>query len=137
MHITPRGVGVKRGGGSDLCGWVACTGWFSWPAGSEGEGRSSAMAYFEEKYKENMTRDESILMGIKGIYKGSEKKLNNRPSAKIDRVRLIIRITDCPFSFCPYFFMENHIDTPTINRKNGKTRSVGVHPCQLECRKGA
>jgi len=45
-------------------------------ANSEGEGRSDAMAYFEEKYKENMTLDESIDMGIKAIYKGYKGKLN-------------------------------------------------------------
>ena len=44
--------------------------------GSEGSGRSGAMAYFEEKYKENMTLEESIDMGIKAIHKGSEGKLN-------------------------------------------------------------
>jgi len=45
-------------------------------ANSEGEGRSDAMAYFEEKYKENMTLEEAIDMGIKAISKGSEGKLN-------------------------------------------------------------
>ncbi len=45
-------------------------------ANSEGEGRSDAMAYFEEKYKENMTLEEAIDMGIKAIQKGSKGKLN-------------------------------------------------------------
>jgi len=45
-------------------------------ANSEGIGRSDAMAYFEEKYKENMTLEEAINMGIKAIHKGSEGKLN-------------------------------------------------------------
>ena len=45
-------------------------------ANSEGEGRSTAMAYFEEKYKENMTLEEAIDMGIKAIHKGSKGKLN-------------------------------------------------------------
>ena len=27
--------------------------------------------------------------------------------------------------------------TPTINKKKGKTRSVGVQPCHLACRNGA
>jgi hypothetical protein len=31
---------------------------------------------------------------------------------------------------------ENAIATPTMNRKNGKTRSVGVHPFQSACSKG-
>ena len=45
-------------------------------ANSEGKGRNDAMAYFEEKYKENMTLEETIGMGIKAISKGSEGKLN-------------------------------------------------------------
>jgi proteasome alpha subunit len=45
-------------------------------ANSEGEGRSDAMAYFEEKYKENMTLEEAIDMGIKAIHKGYKGKLN-------------------------------------------------------------
>ena len=45
-------------------------------ANSEGEGRSDAMAYFEEKQKENMTLEEAIDMGIKAIHKGSKGKLN-------------------------------------------------------------
>ncbi|MBU1862602.1 MAG: archaeal proteasome endopeptidase complex subunit alpha [Candidatus Omnitrophica bacterium] len=45
-------------------------------AGSEGAGRGDAMAYFEEKFKENMTLEEAIDMGIKAIHKGSEGKLN-------------------------------------------------------------
>jgi len=45
-------------------------------AGSKGEGRSGAMAYFEENYKEDMTLEEAIGMGIKAIHKGSEGRLN-------------------------------------------------------------
>ena len=45
-------------------------------AGSEGMGRSEAMTYFEKNYKENITLEEAIDMGIKAIHKGSEKKLN-------------------------------------------------------------
>jgi len=44
-------------------------------AGSRGEGRSGAMAYFEENYKEDMTLEEAIDMGIKAI-KGNEGRLN-------------------------------------------------------------
>jgi len=64
-------------------------------AGSEGEGRSSTMAYFEEKYKENMTQDESILIGIKGIYKGKEKKLNPDAIeiAVVDRKKRFVRLS--------------------------------------------
>ena len=45
-------------------------------AGSEGAGRSEAMAYFEKNYKEDMTLEEAVDMGIKSIQKGSEKELN-------------------------------------------------------------
>jgi len=45
-------------------------------AGSEGSGRSGAMAYFEENYKENLTLEEAIDMGIKAVHKGTEERLN-------------------------------------------------------------
>jgi len=45
-------------------------------AGSEGTGCSEAITYFEKNYRENMTLEEAIDMGIKAIHKGSEKKLN-------------------------------------------------------------
>ncbi len=44
-------------------------------AGSEGVGRSETMTYFEKNYRENMTLEEAIDMGIKAIHKGSEGKL--------------------------------------------------------------
>jgi hypothetical protein len=52
-------------------------------------------------------------------------------------VRLSTLNRDLPFSFVSYFENEKNIDTPTIKRKKGKTRSVGVHPCQGECSRGA
>ncbi len=45
-------------------------------AGSEGAGRSVAIAYFEKNYRENMTLEEAIDVGIKAIHKGYGKKLN-------------------------------------------------------------
>jgi len=45
-------------------------------ASSEGAGRSGAMAYFEENYKENLSLDEAVDMGIKALHKGTEGKLN-------------------------------------------------------------
>ena len=44
-------------------------------AGGEGAGRSEAIAYFEKNYRENMSLDEAIEMGIKAIQKGSKGKL--------------------------------------------------------------
>ena len=45
-------------------------------ASSEGAGRTGAMAYFEEKYSENMTVEEAVDLGIKALHKGTEGKLN-------------------------------------------------------------
>ena len=45
-------------------------------ASSEGAGRSGAMTYFETNYKENLSMDEAIDLGIKAINKGNEGKLN-------------------------------------------------------------
>ena len=45
-------------------------------ASSEGAGRNGAMTYFEEHYKENLTMDEAIILGIKALYQGTERKLN-------------------------------------------------------------
>ena len=45
-------------------------------ASSEGSGRSGAMTYFEEKYKEDMTLEEAVDIGIKALHKGTEGKLN-------------------------------------------------------------
>ena len=46
-------------------------------ASSEGSGRSGAMTFFEENYKENMTFEEAIDLGIKALHKGTEGKLNS------------------------------------------------------------
>ena len=45
-------------------------------ASSEGAGRNGAMSFFENNYKENLTHDEAVELGIKGLYKGTEGKLN-------------------------------------------------------------
>jgi len=45
-------------------------------ANSEGAGRSGAMAYFEEKYVEEMNMEDAISLGIKALHKGTEGKLN-------------------------------------------------------------
>ena len=45
-------------------------------ASSEGAGRSGAMAYFEEHFKENLSYEEALIMGIKALHKGTEGKLN-------------------------------------------------------------
>ena len=45
-------------------------------ASSEGAGRSGAMAFFEQHYKEDVSVDEAIDMGIKALNKGNEGKIN-------------------------------------------------------------
>jgi proteasome alpha subunit len=45
-------------------------------ASSEGAGRSGAMAFFEHHYKENLSMDEAIDLGVKALNKGNEGKLN-------------------------------------------------------------
>jgi proteasome alpha subunit len=45
-------------------------------ASSEGSGRTGAMAYFEEHYKDDLTADEAINLGINALHKGTEGKLN-------------------------------------------------------------
>ncbi|MBU0498341.1 MAG: archaeal proteasome endopeptidase complex subunit alpha, partial [Candidatus Thermoplasmatota archaeon] len=45
-------------------------------ASSEGSGRTGAMAYFEEHYKDDLTGDEAINLGINALHKGTEGKFN-------------------------------------------------------------
>ena len=45
-------------------------------ASSEGAGRSGAMQFFEEQYREDISMDEAIDLGIKALNKGTEGKLN-------------------------------------------------------------
>lgn len=45
-------------------------------ASSEGAGRTGAMAFFESHYKENLSMDDAIDLGIKALNKGNEGKLN-------------------------------------------------------------
>ena len=41
------------------------------------------------------------------------------------------------FHGSPIVPRDSVIDTPTMNRKNGKMRSVGVHPFHVACSSGA
>jgi len=45
-------------------------------ASSEGSGRNGAMSYFEEHYKNNLSMDEGIDLGIKALHQATEEKLN-------------------------------------------------------------
>jgi proteasome alpha subunit len=45
-------------------------------ASSEGSGRNGAMSYFEEHYKNNLSMDEGIALGIRALHQATEEKLN-------------------------------------------------------------
>ena len=45
-------------------------------ASSEGSGRNGAMSFFESNYREGLSMDEAIDMGVKALHKGTEGKLN-------------------------------------------------------------
>ena len=78
--VRPFGVILLIAGvddaGSQLFATDPSGAFMEYKAGSEGAGRSEAMVYFEKNYREDMTLEEAIEMGIKAIHKGSEKKLN-------------------------------------------------------------
>src|SRR5436309_2414729 len=51
----------------------------SYKAGSIGQGRQAVMELLEEKYKEGMTQDDSIVLGLEALQKASEgEKLDAR-----------------------------------------------------------
>jgi len=64
------------------------------------------------------------------------KAFNISPIRKINNTRLII--LPVIFETGWFFNLSNEyaIAVPTIKRKNGKIKSVGVHPCQSACLRG-
>lgn len=48
----------------------------SYKAGSIGAGRNTVLEMFEEKYREDLTFDESVLMGLSGLQESKEEKLD-------------------------------------------------------------
>ena len=66
-------------------------------------------------------------------YIDSVKAPKNTPSKNIFiDLRIILFFDDD----VPLFFLESTIETPTINMKNGYTKSVSVIPFQSACRRG-
>jgi hypothetical protein len=59
------------------------------------------------------------------------------PTTNIRATLLRIRNSAGPENSKLYLRSEYHIATPDIKRKEGKTRSVGVHPCHEACLRGA
>ena len=47
----------------------------SYKAGSIGAGRNTVMEMFEEKYKDGMSQEESVVLGLEALQKSSEEKL--------------------------------------------------------------
>lgn len=45
-------------------------------ASSVGSGRNQAMEVFEEKFKDGMSQDEAVLVGLQALYKATDGKLN-------------------------------------------------------------
>src|ERR1700761_6370534 len=60
--------------------------------------------------------------------KGNQYSKN--PSKKINSVRRRIFPITAPWDIVSNFFMPKLRALPTANKKEGKTRSVGVKPCQ-------
>ncbi len=50
----------------------------SYKAGSIGAGRNTVMEMFEEKYKDGMSQDEAVVLGLEALQKASEEKLEAR-----------------------------------------------------------
>ena len=78
--VRPFGTTLLIAGVDETRSWLFSTdpsgAFMAYKAGSEGTGRNKAMEYFEKNYRENMTMEEAINMGIKAIHKGSKGKLN-------------------------------------------------------------
>ena len=63
-------------------------------------------------------------------------QFKNNPIKKINTVRFTTffqKSVGVPFS---NLGITKAMALPTANKKKGKTKSVGVHPCQLACAKG-
>ncbi len=77
--VRPFGTSLLIAGVDDQGIWLFSTdpsgAYVEYKAGSEGHGRREAMEYFEKNYKNNMSMDDAIAMGIKAIDKGTENKL--------------------------------------------------------------
>ena len=77
--VRPFGTSLLIAGIDDKGNWLFSTdpsgAYVEYKAGSEGHGRNEAMKYFEKNYKDNMSMEDAIAMGIKAINEGTEKEL--------------------------------------------------------------
>jgi len=78
--VRPFGTSLLIAGVDEKGTWLFATdptgAFVEYKAGSEGHGRMEAMNYFEKNYRDDMSLEKAIDMGIKSIQKGSEKNLN-------------------------------------------------------------
>ena len=58
------------------------------------------------------------------------------PNRKMMTVRLMVLRQNTELGCASYLYITNASAFPTANKKEGKTRSVGVKPCQLACKQG-
>ena len=48
----------------------------AYKASSIGAGRNAVMEFFEEKYRENLPKDDAIVLGLKALFRATEGRLN-------------------------------------------------------------
>ena len=77
--VRPFGTALLIGGydetGARLFATDPSGAMMEYKATAEGEGRDIAMEFFEKNYEEGLKKDDAILLGIKALYKVTEKKL--------------------------------------------------------------
>lgn len=96
-----------------------------------------------KKMKEQKRKTMAIRCNTPATRKFSKSNNGNKakkiPTAKIfrDRIRIFLYICVLSIPVFRRFEYAKTTDTPTINRKNGNTKSVGVMPFHLACNRGA
>ena len=77
--VRPFGTSLLIGGVDDLGSHLFATdpsgAMIGYKATAEGAGRTSAMEFFEKEYKDDLSMNEAILLGIKALYVSTDKKL--------------------------------------------------------------
>ncbi len=70
---------------------------------------------------------------IKGKVRVKAPKKRPKPISFKLRILIFLYVSDV----VALLWYENAIEVPTMNKKNGKTKSVGVYPCHWAWSKGA
>src|SRR5690606_3051800 len=79
----------------------------------------------------------SLNCNAPSIHCTNGNQFNPKPIRKIRTVLLITFFQNIASPASCKRGMTNDIALPTANKKNGNTKSVGVHPCQGACFNGA